>query len=168
MMRTLVLTNGFEPINTTSWRRALKMLTLGKCEVVETYDQEIRTSHLVIKAPAVVRLVHTITRRKQRVKYGKLSIFARDNWTCQYCGDKGGADDLTRDHVIPRAQGGTSCWENVVTACRDCNATKANRTPKQAKMRLRKRPIKPTWIPLLVVRIGKGGLPEIWKQYVPA
>jgi 5-methylcytosine-specific restriction endonuclease McrA len=168
MMRTLVLTNGYEPINTTSWRRALKMLTLGKCEVVEVYEHEIRTSHLVIKAPAVVRLVSAITRRKQRVKYGKLSIFARDRWTCQYCGSKGGTEELTRDHVVPRAQGGKSCWENVVTACKPCNHKKANRTPQQAGMTLHSKPFRPTWVPLLTVRIGRGGLPAPWTKYVPA
>jgi 5-methylcytosine-specific restriction endonuclease McrA len=167
MMRTLVLTNGYEPINTTSWRRALKMLTLGKCEVIEVYEHEVRTSHLVIKAPAVIRLVNAISRRKQRVKYGKLSIFARDRWICQYCGSKAGTEDLTRDHVLPRAQGGKSCWENVVTACRGCNSKKANRTPQQAGLRLRQQPVKPAWVPLLTIRIGKGGLPAIWKQYVP-
>ena len=166
MMQTLVLTNGYEPINTTSWQRAFKMLTLGKCEVIETYDHKIRTSHLAIKAPAVVRLVYAITRRKQCVRYGKYSIFARDRYKCQYCYEEFGINELTKDHVVPRAQGGKSGWTNVVAACRRCNAKKANRTPQQAGMQLLRQPIKPKWIPLLTVRIGHGRLPDIWKDYV--
>lgn len=166
MFQTLVLTNGYEPINTTSWQRALKMLTLGKCEVIETYEHSIKTSHLAIKAPAVIRLVQAIARRKQSVRYGKYSIFARDRWTCQYCGAKKGINELTKDHVVPRAQGGRSCWENVVAACKECNSQKAARTPQQAGMRLLKQPVKPTWVPLLTVRISTGGMPSIWQSYV--
>jgi len=141
------------------------MLTLGKCEVVETYDRKIRTSHVAVKMPAVIRLVHTIVKRKQRIKYGKLSIFARDRWTCQYCGQEKNINELTRDHVLPKAQGGRSNWENVVAACQTCNADKGNRTPQQAGMALLTKPRKPTWIPLLTVRIGRAAMPPPWKPY---
>lgn len=55
----------------------------------------------------------------------------RDNSTCQYCGrivEKG-----TVDHVLPLAQGGTDELDNLVWACKGCNGSKGNRTPKQWK-----------------------------------
>lgn len=62
---------------------------------------------------------------------------------CAYCGiltDPG--DRLSRrapqvDHVIPRIQGGSDAPENLVLACRRCNARKGGRTPEQAGMELR-------------------------------
>jgi 5-methylcytosine-specific restriction endonuclease McrA len=57
-------------------------------------------------------------------------------------------EELTLDHVIPRAQGGESRWNNCVLACLDCNKRKADRTPEQAKMRLKRKPVQPIWNPL--------------------
>jgi 5-methylcytosine-specific restriction endonuclease McrA len=71
----------------------------------------------------------------------------RDHYTCQYCGVQPGSEKLTIDHVVPRAQGGELRWDNCVLACVACNKRKADRTPEQARMRLRKRPVQPTWSP---------------------
>jgi len=74
-----------------------------------------------------------------------------------------GSEELTLDHVVPRAQGGVSNWENCVLACMACNKRKADRTPEQVSMRLRKRPVRPTWKPLYAdhsVRI------ESWSKFV--
>ena len=75
-------------------------------------------------------------------------MFKRDHYTCQYCGVQPGTEELSIDHVVPRSQGGMSSWENCVLACVACNKRKADRTPEQAGMRLRKRPVRPTWKPL--------------------
>nr|WP_306286555.1 HNH endonuclease [Sphingomonas sp. Ant20] len=45
---------------------------------------------------------------------------------------------------FPRAQGGRTTWENVVTACAPCNLKKGGRTPRQAAMPLHLEPIRPT------------------------
>ena len=51
-------------------------------------------------------------------------IYKRDNYRCVYCyADQ----DLTVDHVQPRALGGTSRENNLVTACRPCNSSKGMR-----------------------------------------
>ena len=52
--------------------------------------------------------------------------------------------ELTFDHVLPRAQGGRTTWENVATACAPCNLRKGGRTPQQAHMHIRRRPFRPT------------------------
>ena len=62
-------------------------------------------------------------------------LFRRDNYRCMYCGGQFSHAELTRDHVIPRAQGGLDIWENVVAACGGCNQFKADRTPEQAAMK---------------------------------
>lgn len=62
---------------------------------------------------------------------------------CQYCGVQPGSAECTIDHIIPRAQGGKTTWENTALACVDCNRKKADKTPEQAGMRLLKKPSKP-------------------------
>lgn len=165
MERTLLLSQGYEPLATISWQRAISLLTLGKVEVVEEYDQNLRSRYLIIKMPAVVRLISAFRRHKKQVKFSRQNIMARDRWKCQYCGIKVITQEMTMDHVIPRAQGGSTCWENIVTSCSACNAAKAARTPKQAKMKLRKYPARPTWVPIFSVQIG-GSLPDQWASYV--
>ena len=165
MERTLLLNQGYEPLATIGWQRAISLLTLGKVEVIEEYDREIRSAFLVIKMPAVVRLINRFRRGKKAVKFSRHNILARDGWKCGYCGDKVTTQDMTQDHVIPRSQGGKTCWENIVTCCSDCNAKKANRTPRQAGMRLRREPYKPTWVPLFSISLS-GSVPEQWASYV--
>jgi len=55
------------------------------------------------------------------------ALFRRDGHLCLYCGEKFGASELTRDHVVPLSLGGRDNWENVVTACFRCNNLKGNK-----------------------------------------
>jgi HNH endonuclease len=63
-------------------------------------------------------------------------IYIRDRYRCQYCAEHKHAQELTLDHILPRAQGGESTPQNLVTACVKCNQRKGNRTPEQARMPL--------------------------------
>lgn len=164
MERTLLLSTAYEPMATIAWQKAIVLLTLGKVEVIEAYDRDIRSTSIVIKLPAVVRLINRFRRHPRQVRYSKTNVFARDRWRCQYCGEHRPTGELTQDHVTPRAQGGKTSWENVVTCCIDCNARKANRTPQQAGMQLRSKPVRPQWLPIFVINIGPR-VPEIWKSY---
>lgn len=61
-----------------------------------------------------------------RISYGKrMAILQRDEFRCLRCGSK---KDLTVDHIIPQARGGTTAFENLQTLCADCNILKADRT----------------------------------------
>lgn len=165
-MRTLLLSQGMEPIKVISWQRAVALLSLNKIEVIEEYDHNIRSVSLVIKIPAVVRLLKAFKRHKNKVKFSRVNIFARDKYSCQYCGFKGKLAELTYDHVIPRSQGGKTEWKNIATACYACNEKKRDRTPEQAKMHLRNRPEQPTWVPVMVVQISQTSAPDAWRDYV--
>jgi len=164
--RTLILSLGYEPVKIVSWRRAITLLFLGKVEVIEEYDRAIRSTSLVIKIPAVVRLLAAIRRHKQPVKFSRVNIYGRDRYTCQFCGEQKPIAELTYDHVVPRSQGGKTTWTNIVTACEACNRAKANRTPEQAGMRLRARPVQPKAMSALVVTISKESMPDAWRDYL--
>lgn len=164
--QTLVLSQSYEPVKIVSWQRAITLLFLGKVEVIEEYDRNIKTTSLVIKVPAVVRLLNAFRRHKKPVKFSRVNIYGRDDYTCQYCGVRKRVGDLTYDHVVPRAQGGKTTWTNIVTACCECNSTKANRTPAQAGMRLKKQPAQPTATPVLVVTVSRASVPDAWRDYL--
>lgn len=59
----------------------------------------------------------------------RFEVLKRDNYTCRYCGAKAPNAVLHVDHVMPVALGGSDKPENLVTACRDCNAGKAATKP---------------------------------------
>lgn len=54
---------------------------------------------------------------------------------CHYCQKKFRPEELTMDHVVPVARGGTSTRGNVVPACSACNATKKLETPAERLLR---------------------------------
>lgn len=56
----------------------------------------------------------------------RFDVFKRDAFTCQYCGRQTPAVVLEVDHVIPRALGGGDEFENLLTACFDCNRGKGS------------------------------------------
>jgi 5-methylcytosine-specific restriction endonuclease McrA len=161
----LVLNRSYLPIHVTSVRRAFTLLYQGIARVVneqyQTFDFEawsqlaiardaeaIGTPGGPIRIPRVIVLVAFDRLPKRHVRFSRINLMARDGFTCQYCGLRPHRAELNLDHVVPRSLGGRSTWENVVTSCVDCNRRKGGRTPRQAHMRLRKRPERPRWTPL--------------------
>lgn len=116
--------------------------------------------------PSIVRLLRFVRWRKRSVKFCRQNIYIRDRFTCQYCGQKFGHEDLTYDHVIPRSQGGLTVWDNIVTACISCNREKGGQTPVRARMRLIKPPRQPDWLPALTVTFGVKYMPKSWRDYL--
>jgi 5-methylcytosine-specific restriction endonuclease McrA len=164
--QTLLLSQGYEPIKVISWQRAITLLFLGKVEVVEEYADELRSVNLVIKVPAVVRLLRAFRRQHRPVKFSRVNIYARDGYKCQYCGSKASLVDLTYDHVVPRSQGGATDWTNIVTCCYLCNRKKGGRTPKEAGMRLLAQPVQPNWVPAVTIRVSLRSVPDAWRDYL--
>lgn len=70
-----------------------------------------------------------ITTRTQRGKTWK--IWSRTDGRCYYCGCSLEFSTFHRDHVVPRAQGGSSAVQNLVASCPRCNLAKAKKTPEE-------------------------------------
>lgn len=164
--QTLVLDPGMRPVEVVHWTRAVALWFQDKAEVIAEYDGFARSSSLVIKIPAVVRLLHAFKRDRKPVKFSRVNIYARDGYRCQYCGGKFAMGELTYDHVVPRSRGGKTSWENIVSACHACNRRKACRTPEQAGMKLRKVPVQPQAVPVLVIPLSRKTVPDAWRDYL--
>lgn len=164
--QTLMLSQGYEPIKVVSWQRAITLLTLGKVEVIEEYNQEIRSTSIVFKMPAVVRLLRAFKRRKRKVRFSRINIYSRDRYRCQYCDRKLTMAECTYDHVIPRSQGGKTLWNNIATSCEPCNTRKGGRTPKEARMPLLTKPVQPNWVPVMAFEVSRTRAPDAWASYL--
>ena len=138
MEQTLLLNATYEPLKVVHWQKAVTLWCQGKVEVISSYDREVRSPSFSFKLPSVIRLLRyiKIKRNIDYVPFSRANIYARDDHSCQYCGDVFPTSDLTFDHVVPVAQGGRKDWENIVTCCVSCNRRKGGRTPAEAGMHL--------------------------------
>jgi 5-methylcytosine-specific restriction endonuclease McrA len=158
----LVLNRNYLPIDITSVKRAFVMLYLDVARVVdeqyqtfdfhswselsvEAHHEVIGLVNRLIRVPRVILLTAFDRLPRKAVRFSRLNIFLRDNNTCQYCSKRFSRSELNIDHVIPRSRGGLSTWDNVVCSCVDCNRRKGGRTPHEAGMGLRKKPVRPRW-----------------------
>jgi len=156
--------------------------------LVEQYaDRAIHSAYEVWPFPAVVRLTGRYVKRK--VRLSRSNLLARDSYTCQYCGCKpkksSGAprlEELTLDHVVPKSQAvngwvtltwgqmprvRVTSWENLLTACYDCNTGKAARTPRQAGLQMRSFPKAPGPLDIARMNIFQYRIPTEWKMWLP-
>jgi 5-methylcytosine-specific restriction endonuclease McrA len=167
MENTLLLNASFEPLKIISWQRAITLLFAGKVEVIEEYSREVHSVTFSIKLPSILRLLKYVRVKKSRVvKFSRANIYARDRHPCQYCGSTFNTADLTFDHVIPVSRGGNKSWDNIVTACIDCNRRKGGQTPEEAGLRLIQKPMEPRWVPNLSVTLVFRNFPESWRDYL--
>lgn len=165
MNSTLLLNASYEPLRIISWEKAITLFFLGKVEVIETYDRDIRSVSLVMRVPAVVRLVSYVKLGARKPPLTKINLLARDDFTCQYCRKELGKADATVDHVVPRTKGGKTIWQNVVLACPPCNRRKGGRTPEEANMALLKTPEAPSWLPVVNFTFERN-IPRIWDLFL--
>ena len=163
MGHVLVLNASYEPLNITTWRRAMVMLLKGKAEGLE-HDAS-RSIRPDILQPTVIRLRQFVRVPYRQVPLTRRNVFHRDGHTCQYCGCSNEA--LSIDHVFPRSRGGSDSWDNVATACLPCNVRKANRTPREAGMPLLREPRRPpSTLGFEASRQIKAGQHREWAKYV--
>ncbi len=161
MAGVLVLNATFEPLAVVSIRRAVCLVLAEKVELLAGSGRRVRSERLSVEEPSVVRLARYVSVPYQRHRSpSRRGVFARDRHRCQYCS----ASAETLDHVVPRSRGGSHTWENVVAACRRCNATKRDRLLTDTPMRLNRRPGPPppsTWI-----EVAAGAIPDEWEPYL--
>ena len=122
----------YYPLSLWPWQTAVKAVFLERVDIVSNYEREVHSPTTAMKLPSVIALRQYV-RPSQHPAFTRFNLFLRDRFVCQYCGSP---HELTFDHVIPRAQGGRTTWENVATACAPCNLRKGGRTPRQARMTL--------------------------------
>lgn len=169
----LVLNKNWTPIHVTTVEEALISLFKGQSSVVEPSDYQtfswkdwadlepkdgdafIQTTSLRVRVPEVIVLTSYDRLPATAVTFSRRNIFKRDHWVCQYCRKQLHESDATIDHVVPRAQGGISSWENCVLACITCNKKKADRSLKDSGMKLKAVPKKPAWTPFYATRTVK-------------
>jgi|SRR5579862_7780024 len=169
-MDVLVLNFSHEYLNVTSIARAVRLVYAGKAEILESRDRDLRSGRnrkgevFAMRLPTVLRLLYYVKRPFQKVALTKKNILLRDNYTCAYCGYRGGAD-MTIDHVIPKSRGGAvASWENCVTSCVRCNNRKNNRLLSECAMTLQFKPREPKSIPWITVK--RNTAPGEWTKYL--
>ncbi len=161
----LVLNATYEPINVCTVRRAVVLLLKEKAEVLERAEWQLHSVNAEMSRPVVIRLVTyvRIPRDTHRRKITRRAVFARDDWTCQYCGSR---SNLTVDHVVPRSKGGSSDWENIVASCAPCNRRKGNSMLRQSGMELARPPRTPS--PHVFIAVASPTIPHAWQAYLAA
>jgi 5-methylcytosine-specific restriction endonuclease McrA len=164
--QVLLLNITYEPLKIINWQRAISLLCLGKVEVIEESNREIRSVSIAIRLPSVVRLLKLVKRPRSPVKFSRQNIYARDQYRCQYCDHRFSPQELTYDHILPKSRGGRTVWENIVTCCIECNRRKGGRTPAEASMVLLRKPIRPKWVPAMKITISFQEMPRSWRDYL--
>ena len=183
--QVLVLNTHWQAIQVSSVQEALCLVCKGSAKIIEpgTFAQHdldswdavsrakravdgmvIRSTRLALVPPEVILLTVYEGQGERSVVFSRRNLFKRDRYTCQYCGAQPGPAELTVDHVVPRAKGGTSSWENCVLACVECNRRKADRTVEQSGLKLRKVPKKPSWRAL--TEIAPKERRESWDAFI--
>ena len=136
----LVLNATYEPIHVTGTKRALILVLKGVARMEEPGADEVHSMRLTLEVPSVIRLLEYRRIPMQTRAISRKNILLRDRNTCQFCEKRFAPGDLTLDHVVPRSRGGKSSWDNLVACCHHCNNRKGDRTPKEAGLKLLRKP----------------------------
>jgi 5-methylcytosine-specific restriction endonuclease McrA len=155
------------PLSVWSWQDAIKAMVRNSVTVLSEYNREVHSPSQTITLPSVLVLKDYVPERRTPA-FTRLNVFLRDAWTCQYCGHPFKSPDLTFDHVIPRSRGGRTTWDNIVTACHDCNLKKGNALPHDVGMVPAQAPEQPT-IHVLQRRAREfpvNVLHDSWRDYL--
>ena len=162
----LVLNASFEAINICNLKRAIVLVFKGVACTEEQTDYEISSASMVIRVPAVIRLLKYVRIPYKAVRFSRKNVLLRDRHRCQYCGKEFPPAFLTLDHVVPASQNGRTEWDNVVAACKTCNARKGNRKPSEVGMALLKKPKAPPVVYYLHLVRNMQGHHHTWQKYL--
>ena len=152
------------PLSTVAWQDAIRIIWLGRVDVLEEYDLwVVRSPSVQMRMPSIIRLKE-MQHHNGKVEFSRHNIILRDDYTCQYCTNAFTFDDLTFDHVVPRRDGGKTTWTNIVSACHSCNQKKAH----HRKMKPIREPVHPTYWQLAANRRKRPiTVPHaVWADYL--
>lgn len=164
-MRTLVLNKNWMPITHITWKRAFVLLCKGSADLIETYEEVVKTPSAYLPVPAVIKLNDYADMPKARVSYSKRALLDRDDYTCQYCGVRLSYTNATVDHVHPRCRGGQTTFENTVVCCHSCNTKKGGQLLHHTKLKLLKKPKRPVTLDYEIYLPQK--ISRQWANYIP-
>lgn len=166
-MKTLILNADFTPHDIQPWQKSFVKLYFEPFNIigVEYYDKVISNTHgEEFLVPAVCALKKYV--KKSKIKLSKRNLFIRDGYVCQYCGQTFKPAELTIDHVVSRSKfpkGTHHSWDNLVTACRQCNSYKADRLLSDTGLKLLNKPVEPKF---LDIGHWAGEIPVEWENYI--
>lgn len=180
----LVLNRSWIPIHIVDWKKAMSLIYTENAHAIckeflsYTYGDwinfsikaddynKVRTTSTAIAIPEIIVLTNYNSIPKRDIKFSRQTVFERDKFICQYCGQTFNVKELTMDHIIPKSQGGKSSWLNIVSCCVPCNSRKANRTPVQAGMKLIHSPQEPRWLNPITKLHGKVHICKSWNHFM--
>lgn len=161
--KVLILNQNYEPMSVINVKKAIVLLYMGKAELIAANDAlQVRSVSMSMPFPSIVRLSVYVRVPFKKIILSRKNILRRDGHRCLYCGR--GDIPLTLDHVVPLSRGGEESWENLVCACVKCNNRKGDRTPEEANMPLRRRPMRPNHVTFISHFVSS--LDERWKPYL--
>ena len=166
--KTLLLNASYEILSLIPERKMYKLLfsPKDKVEVISSWDDEIVWTNGRIKYPSILRLKNHVKINYINSNFSRKAVVKRDKSTCQFCDKKLSANQVTIDHVIPKAQKGITSFTNCVVCCQTCNAKKADKTPEQAGMVLLKKPINPSFSSHLYITETQEHWHESWNDFL--
>jgi 5-methylcytosine-specific restriction endonuclease McrA len=162
----LVLNATYEPINVCAARRALVLVLKGVASAEEESRLVFRSPSRSFRVPSVIRLLEYRRIPFQGRALSRKNILMRDRNTCQFCARVLPASELTLDHIVPRARGGESTWDNLVACCHPCNNRKGDRSLEEAGMKLLRRPRSFTLHTSRQLMRMMGRKDEAWRKYL--
>lgn len=131
-MATLLLNADFTPLETSplsvlEWKDSIRAYFTDNLYILKTHDNwVVRSPNTEYAVPSIV-VSRYFMKKKEYARLGRKNLYIRDRYTCQYCNVQFHGHELTFDHVVPKASGGKSTWENMVASCRPCNNKKGHR-----------------------------------------
>lgn len=176
----LLVNSDHTPLRVINLDKALDVFFRGKAYVARTYDRTLGTPSGPFPIPAVLAL-YNYEPKKRGIRFKRKTVYANYGYRCAYCGETFTHADLTYDHVYPKSRAVNGLvpglsgrmvqatgWDNVVPACRSCNAAKRDRTPQEASMPLLYVPRKPRGEESVAIAVKRAGghIPDEWKDYL--
>jgi len=156
------------PLSLWSWQDTVKAVFMDRVQILSEYDEVVHSPNFEMRAPSVIVLNEYVSQAKASPAFTRFNVYLRDHFTCQYCGTPFKTQHLTFDHVIPRAKGGGTSWDNIVAACRECNLLKGSYMTFECHMYPLRAPRQPTIQDLQ--SIGRSFPPnflhESWSDYL--
>lgn len=164
MQSVLVLSASFQPLSIVSAKRAVQLMQEQKANPLDMSGRFLHSATQSIEIPYVVLLTYMVKQGDTtRTGFSRQGVLVRDNFECIYCGEHA----TTIDHVVPRALGGKSTYDNCVAACLSCNSKKANKTLSQMGWNVPDRTLKtPSHLAKMLTKATEENKLNAWKNYI--